>query len=61
MKIQDFSKLIRQSAHTVQNRITKGEIPAKLVRVKGRWGGFKYWDIDESYCDKIKHGRNVDC
>jgi len=49
MKIQDFAKLIRQSAHTVQNRITKGEIPAKLVRVKGKWGGFKYWDIDEDY------------
>jgi hypothetical protein len=53
MKIQDFSKLIRQSPHTIQNRIAKGEIPAKLVRLKGVWGGFKFWDIDEDYVKSL--------
>ena len=57
MKIQDFSKLIRQSAHTVQNRITKGEIPAKLVKVKGKWGGFKYWDISDKWIRKLLSGK----
>lgn len=53
MKIQEFSKLIRQSAHTIQNRIAKGEIPAKMVKLKGVWGGFRYWDIDEEYVKKM--------
>jgi hypothetical protein len=58
MKIQEFSKLIRQSARTVQKRISDGDIQAKLVEQKGVWGGFKYWDISDKWIKKLLSGKH---
>ena len=53
MNIQTFSKLIRQSAHAVQNRITQGDIPAILKR----WRGVRYWDISNKWVAKLLNNK----